>query len=487
MPRLTALDEYFVHQIPEPLPSVVTHHQHWRESLFFVMHPRDGLGDVVILTMALFPARGELDSLQLGMVGTTPTMARHVREAGDDPHSFTVGPVQIEIVEAYRTVRLQVSDGIEVPVAMDITFSARTPAYGLRRGTMRAGHELIWDQSHMFQSGTYRGTYTHEGRTYQVDDWWGQRDHSWGIRDHARCPFWMWLAVQLPDGMLGVWLWELANGARIYTDGCFAPADGGDPIPIVDVQHQLEWIDLHGRRRQLRARRRRGRRRRRARRHQAGRRAGDRARRDRPLGPALRPARRWPQPGRGDHRRRPPRHRHLRAHRRPPPPLLPDPAGRQHPRPLTLDAASCDVPVPADAGVPVRARRRPARPLAAARRQSRLPLAGHRGGAGQLARLRRRRPHPDPRRARRTRRPDRAPRRRRVTPDGGRRRPRGQPRRGRAGRAQPAVVVDAPRGPRQRGGALVRRRLGGRRRQGDPAGARRTARRDRRLDGDRRR
>ena len=62
------------------------------------MHPRDRLGDVVILTMAHFPARGELDALQLGMIDGTPTMARHAREAGDDPHTFTVGPVQIEIV-----------------------------------------------------------------------------------------------------------------------------------------------------------------------------------------------------------------------------------------------------------------------------------------------------------------------------------------------------------------------------------------------------
>jgi len=241
VPRLTALDEYFVHQIPEPLPNVVTPHPHWRESLFFVLHPPDRLGDVVILTMAHFPARAELDALQLGMVGTTPTMARHARPAGTDPHSFVVGPVQIEIVEPYRTVRLHVTDVPEAPVALDLTFTARTAAHGLRRGTMRAGHELIWDQSHMIQSGTYSGTYTHDGRTYGVEDWWGQRDHSWGIRDHARVPFWMWLAVQLPDGMLGVWHWELANGSRIYTDGCFAPADGSDPIPVVDIAHDLTW------------------------------------------------------------------------------------------------------------------------------------------------------------------------------------------------------------------------------------------------------
>jgi hypothetical protein len=243
MPKLTALDEYFVHQIPEPLPNVVTHHQHWRESLFFVLHPPDRLGDVVILTMAHFPARGELDALQLGTVGGSPTMARHVREAGDDPHTFAVGPVQIEIVEPYRVVRLHVENRIEAPVALDLTFTARTAAYALRRGTMRAGPELIWDQSHMLQSGTYDGTFTHDGRTRRVDGWWGQRDHSWGIRDHARCPFWMWLAVQLPDGMIGVWHWELANGARVYTDGCFAPADGRPPIPVVDLHHELQWID----------------------------------------------------------------------------------------------------------------------------------------------------------------------------------------------------------------------------------------------------
>ena len=51
------MDEYFVHQIPEPLPSVVTHHEHWRESLFFIAHSPEGPGDVIILTMAHFPAR----------------------------------------------------------------------------------------------------------------------------------------------------------------------------------------------------------------------------------------------------------------------------------------------------------------------------------------------------------------------------------------------------------------------------------------------
>ena len=56
----------------------------------------------------------------------------------------------------------------------------------------------------------------------------------------------MWLAVQFPEGMFAVWHWELPNGARIYTDGCFAPAGDGPPVPVVDFHHDLHWVDGDG-------------------------------------------------------------------------------------------------------------------------------------------------------------------------------------------------------------------------------------------------
>src|SRR6478672_10998304 len=184
MPELTAMDEYFVHQIPEPLPSVVTHHEHWRESLFFVAHSPSGGGDVIILTLAHFPARGVMDSLQLGRIDGEPTLAHHERPYEGDPHTMSVGPVQIDIAEPFRSVRLHVDEAPGVPLALDLTFTGRTRAHGLRRGTMKAGHEIIWDQSHMVQSGWYDGTVDFRGESRDVTHWWGQRDHSWGIRDH---------------------------------------------------------------------------------------------------------------------------------------------------------------------------------------------------------------------------------------------------------------------------------------------------------------
>ncbi len=246
MTTLTAMDEHLAHQLPEPLPNTVVHHPHWRESYFFIAHPRHELGDVVILTMATYPQRDEMDSLQMGNVAGQTLGGRHARPFGGDPHTPDVGPARVEIVRPYEEVRLW-ADPDTCAIGMDLTFRARTKAYGLRRGTMRAGHELIWDQSHMFQSGRYDGTYTADGRTYEVRDWWGQRDHSWGVRDHGRCPLWLWFQVQLPDGFLGVWHWELANGAVVYSDGCWAPADGGVPVPLIGFQHEVEWTTAHGR------------------------------------------------------------------------------------------------------------------------------------------------------------------------------------------------------------------------------------------------
>lgn len=240
MPKLTTMDEYFVHQIPEPLPNVVSPHAHWRESYFFVTHPRSGNdGDVVILAMAHYPARGVMDALLMGRIGGKPVFGRHERPYDGDPHTTAVGPAKVEIVEPYKTMKLTVDDA--TGYSMDLEFEARTQAYGLRRGRLMDGAEIIWDQSHMVQSGVFNGTYAWQGQTYEVSDWWGQRDHSWGIRDHRRCPMWMWLAIQLPDGMFGGWNWEMPNGQRVFMDCCFAPADGSDPVAVVDFEHDISW------------------------------------------------------------------------------------------------------------------------------------------------------------------------------------------------------------------------------------------------------
>ena len=146
MAKFTALDERFAHQIPEPFPNVLHFHQDWRESLFFIMHEREKPGDVLILTLAHFPSRQEMDSLQLCRVGESPIMARHVRKVDGDQDDFQVGPITIDVVEPLKKIRLVAAPSAQTPVSFDLTFTARTAPYQLRRGTMKAKYEIIWDQ-----------------------------------------------------------------------------------------------------------------------------------------------------------------------------------------------------------------------------------------------------------------------------------------------------------------------------------------------------
>lgn len=245
MPHLTPHDEYFVHQLPEPLSVVGIEHEHWRESYFFVTHGPEIDTDVVVVAMATYPARRSLDALVLGRIGGEPVFHYHQRESAGDPHTTSVGPVSVEVVSPFEEVRVRVAP--EQGYEADLTFRARTRAYTLRRGRLLDDDgSLLWDQSHMIQSGTFHGHYRRGDLGGTVDGWLGQRDHSWGVRDHGRIPLWMWLAVQLPDGMLGVWHWELANGAPVFTDGCWAPADGSAPVPVVAFAHTLHWTDGDG-------------------------------------------------------------------------------------------------------------------------------------------------------------------------------------------------------------------------------------------------
>ena len=245
MPHLTPFDERFVHQIPEPLSVVGIEHEHWRESYFFVAHGPEAESDVFIVAMATYPARHTLDALVLGRIGGELVFHYHQREVAGDPHTTSVGAVTVDVVEPFEELHIAVAP--ENDLEAELTFRARTRPYALRRGRLLDDDgSLLWDQSHMIQSGTFSGRIRRGTTSLAVDGWLGQRDHSWGVREHGRIPMWMWLAVQLPDGMLGVWNWELPNGARVFTDGCWAPADGSAAVPVVDFHHDLEWTDESG-------------------------------------------------------------------------------------------------------------------------------------------------------------------------------------------------------------------------------------------------
>ena len=125
MPRPTALDELFVHQLPEMLPHVAQPATHWRESYFFDIHRPDARGDVVFLTMAHHPARQSMDSIQMGLVDGQPLIGVLARDYNGDPHTTDVGGARVEVVRPFEELRLY-ADPERAVIGMDLTFLART-------------------------------------------------------------------------------------------------------------------------------------------------------------------------------------------------------------------------------------------------------------------------------------------------------------------------------------------------------------------------
>lgn len=232
--------EEFAHE-PAPAPP------YWQESCFFVAHRPDRPGDVLLLSLTSHPSRASMDCHVMTRVDDRLRFARFTRRCTDASRATVVGATAVRVVEPYR--RIEVTAGAGAPVPMHLTWTRRTAPCVLPPGSVTAGGRLVWSQRHLFQSGRFDGWYEVDGERRAVDGWVGQRDHSWGVRDHGRAPMWMWLAVQLPDGMFGVWCWEQPDGTRAWCNGFWAPADGtadGEPVPIAGFDHWLEWLDADG-------------------------------------------------------------------------------------------------------------------------------------------------------------------------------------------------------------------------------------------------
>ena len=89
----------------------------------------------------------------MGRVDGESVLGVTSRPYGRDPHTTEVPGVRVEVVRPWEELRM-VADPSVAAIGAELSFRARTRAYGLRRGTLRAGDDIVWDQCHILQSGT---------------------------------------------------------------------------------------------------------------------------------------------------------------------------------------------------------------------------------------------------------------------------------------------------------------------------------------------
>lgn len=227
---LSGLDEYPVHQAPQPALWVASSDRNFYDRCYLNAHDRTG--EIFVVTgMGYYPNLGTKDAFVLVRRGDTQT-AVHLGDAIDDDRlDQRVGGYRVEVTEPLKTLRLVLEE--TEGIALDLSWRGSFDVVREQPHVMRSGSRVTLDAQRFAQVGTWEGSITVDSELIAVspDRWVGTRDRSWGIRPvgepapagaPARPPFegmwWLYLPLRFDDFAVVLIIQEDPDGFRTLND-----------------------------------------------------------------------------------------------------------------------------------------------------------------------------------------------------------------------------------------------------------------------------
>lgn len=256
---LTKLDDYPIHQTPEPIAHTYTADRNFYDRYFFNGYTRDG-SLFFAVGFGLYPNRSVMDAAVSVVRGGTQYVVRASRRAPLERTETDVAPIHIAVVDPMRTLRITV-DPNEYGIEGEFTFHARTAALEEPRFTQRVGTRATFDVTRFAQFGSWEGSLTVDGETIELrpEEVLGSRDRSWGVRgvgepDGGAPPapagaggggrqfYWLWAPINYDDGATHFGVNEDALGHAWHSNGVFAPLlDAGEPERMARASATVAW------------------------------------------------------------------------------------------------------------------------------------------------------------------------------------------------------------------------------------------------------
>ncbi len=232
---LNKLDDYPVHQTPEPLAHPATSDRNVYDRTWFNGYAPDG-SYYFGIGMAVYPHRGVLDcAFSVVQPGQMQHCFYGSRRAPAERTDMSVGPFRIEIIEPMRRARVVLEDN-ESGITCDLTFSARTASIQEARQILMSGTRRTMDATRFDQFGRWSGWVKHPEGEIEVkeDVCHGTKDRSWGVRGVGEPE--MGGAPNMPGGICFLWaplfwddhvshaiFFDDQKGAPIVREGLEAP------------------------------------------------------------------------------------------------------------------------------------------------------------------------------------------------------------------------------------------------------------------------
>ena len=234
MTPLTPQDDLL---LPPSLPAVP---QKFFDRFYFNMHADDRTPQLLI-GGGLYPRAGVADGYVICVNGNEQRNLRFSSQPARLPVS-SAGPLRWEVLEPLERWHLVLAPNAS-GVAFDVEWKARTEPWNTNRLVFDDGQGGGSDFAHFFQSGLYQGWLQIDGQRREIAGWYGQRDRSRGVRQAAtRQGLNLWVSGQFPTFAVSFALNLDRNGQQTLLDGAVMPC-GGQPDPITDIRHRLEFAD----------------------------------------------------------------------------------------------------------------------------------------------------------------------------------------------------------------------------------------------------
>ncbi len=258
---LNRLDDYPVHQTPEPLAHPVTGDRNAYDRYFWNGYSREG--DLFFaVALGVYPNRRVMDAA-ISVVRDGEQVSLHASRLCPQERTETrVGPIELEVLEPMRVQRLRVAEN-ETGISGELQFQARTSAVEEPRFTVRAGTRIAMDSTRFTQFGSWSGRLRLDGREIALSPAavLGCRDRSWGVRGvgerESGAPpealpqfFWLWAPLSFDDCCTHFGINEYGDGRKWHQNGRVLPILSGDQASPTDeagvermagVDHEIKW------------------------------------------------------------------------------------------------------------------------------------------------------------------------------------------------------------------------------------------------------
>ncbi len=247
---LNKLDDYPIHQTPEPVAVPLSSDRNVYDRTWFNGYAGDG-SYYFGIGMAVYPHRGILDcAFSVVQPGGRQHCFYGSRRAPAERTEMQVGPFRMEVIEPLRRTRVVLDDNMS-GISCDLTFSTRSAAIQEARQTLWSGTRRAMDATRFDQFGCWSGVVKHpEGEIKVVaSECRGTKDRSWGTRgvgepESGGAPvvpkgiFFLWAPLFWDDHISHAIFFDGQDGEALVREGIVAPLyKSEDEVPGVGDAH----------------------------------------------------------------------------------------------------------------------------------------------------------------------------------------------------------------------------------------------------------